>query len=1114
MLRKHCLGDSTEGDPLVNHLLAIFAIPKLNTCTDFTHFIAPLDSSRRALDSIVDMNMPYHEFMDRVVSAICINALQTTPFYDQGVVDIWRTARLSRINLKAKVDAYETRKRITGQTPEITSANGMVVESNGSVPRFGKDVVFAKHARCAKSVEICHFFLLNENCINANCKRRHHIDRDELELITAALGQAVPVKQARRKPKGKGRKPQANAAQQQQQQQPQQQPQQQMRQYPPMMPPMGYQMMAPPGYYPPRGFMPPPQFNPQNFLSQGFLSENAADDEPTESDSASQVSNSTATSTGQGGWVWQAQNGVIDLDLLKDTLQPMALAAPTKSVTFADTKTELAYFDSGANMDIVPYALDTTRPIGKRVPVKFGNGTVSHVTQYTSKGMVTDALVNAKSPNTLISVARQADQGRPSLFTVNGTYRLPPEMINSILQNPLVELICKRDNSTNGMYECIKEKFGLNVMVPPMVSIPRSRRQVLPFLELFSGDIDGAELTATVQLYGIGCPASADILRTGEDLRLPVVVNKIRKSMQKFSVSSMHSGNPCGPFAVSQHMNKARWPPGTLEAKQKPFLDMLELLLPLYKEHCDPKDGTHGFISFEGPARGMMWPTATWRKVAAVLGLWYFVVYRCAWDLQSPKPTMIWTNIPRWACAHMIARSCICPPGWHMPLAGVDPTTGKARTALAGPYRQPFTHGLALMHANAVAIVERERQALKNGVAIPDMNVPIRKVAQVIKKLDGYFTPIVNVGEAVLPTHTGNEPNMATAFHQATHMSRKNMLKTATQGLVSDVPYTTDEVRRMPDCPQCPAGNMKRIAFKGSTVTPNTRNEHEIIVYMDCFGPLPKTCKTRHNKYTHFAAFLSRRSRRSWVVFFTGMKNFKLVLRQFFNDYHAEFRQYPSVLHMDNASTNISLEAATELADHGCRIRTPAPVCEEGDPAENLIGQLVRGARILLARRGLDDSFFADAVICKNYLRNRATCSANFKSRSPYHIERGHAPPTSHYLPFGTLLWEYKPYDSRLKDRVNKVASKANAVMMVGYAADRGGRQAYRVYDFKKKRVFIRRHLKPWRSTTAAPIQIGDAAFRQFVREREAFGIKIPRMVRTAHHPLLHSSRFRGLWSR
>jgi hypothetical protein len=75
---------------------------------------------------------------------------------------------------------------------------------------------------------------------------------------------------------------------------------------------------------------------------------------------------------------------------------------------------------------------------------------------------------------------------------------------------------------------------------------------------------------------------------------------------------------------------------------------------------------------------------------------------------------------------------------------------------------------------------------------------------------------------------------------------------------------------------------------------------------------------------------------------------------------------------------------------------------------------------------------------------------------------------------------------------VNKVASKANAVMMVGYAADRGGRQAYRVYDFKKKRVFIRRHLKPWRSTTAAPIQIGDAAFRQFVREREAFGIKIP----------------------
>jgi hypothetical protein len=304
---------------------------------------------------------------------------------------------------------------------------------------------------------------------------------------------------------------------------------------------------------------------------------------------------------------------------------------------------------------------------------------------------------------------------------------------------------------------------------------------------------------------------------------------------------------------------------------------------------------------------------------------------------------------------------------------------------------------------------------------------------------------------------------------------------------VKDCPYTTEQVRKMPTCPQCVVGDMKRLPFKGSTMTPNSRDGDEIVVFMDVCGPLPAECRTRHNKFKYFAVFLSRRSRRSWVIFMKSKENFNEVCKQFLEDYHAEFRQYPSMMHFDNDSINVSKVNTSELAARGCRWRTTVPGGEEANAAENLIQQIERGARKLLAQAGLDLSFFCDAVCCFNYLRNRAPKSKNYKNRSPYHIEVGVPPTTAHYMPFGVIMWEHLPYDSRQKLRKNKMMAAAQPVMMVGYAGHRGGDQAYRVYDFKKNRVFVRKHLRPWRDTTAAPIQIGDAAFRQYVKERDVF---------------------------
>ena len=117
-------------------------------------------------------------------------------------------------------------------------------------------------------------------------------------------------------------------------------------------------------------------------------------------------------------------------------------------------------------------------------------------------------------------------------------------------------------------------------------------------------------------------------------------------------------------------------------------------------------------------------------------------------------------------------------------------------------------------------------------------------------------------------------------------------------------------------------------------------------------------------------------------------------------------------------------------------------------------------------------------------------------NRSPYHIEYGVAPTSLHYVPFGSAMWEYLPYDGRVKIREHKMKSVSRPVMMVGYAGQRGGDKGYRVYCFDTNKVYVRKHLKLWKPSTSAPRPMGDASFRRFVRERKFFPeIKVPEGV-------------------
>ena len=73
------------------------------------------------------------------------------------------------------------------------------------------------------------------------------------------------------------------------------------------------------------------------------------------------------------------------------------------------------------------------------------------------------ALISPKSKDMLISVGRQADDGRPSLFTRQAAYHIPPEAIPTVLRHPLTTKVATRSNIP---------KWATNHMIRPCVCPP------------------------------------------------------------------------------------------------------------------------------------------------------------------------------------------------------------------------------------------------------------------------------------------------------------------------------------------------------------------------------------------------------------------------------------------------------------------------------------------------------------------------------------------------------------------------------------------------------------------------------------------------------------------
>jgi hypothetical protein len=154
----------------------------------------------------------------------------------------------------------------------------------------------------------------------------------------------------------------------------------------------------------------------------------------------------------------------------------------------------------------------------------------------------------------------------------------------------------------------------------------------------------------------------------------------------------------CSTFCQITRMCK--YTPAQEMARQKPFLDMLANLLPIFQAQV-----RWGFLFIEGPAFQKMWGTRICQHIIKTCGLKPYRFLQCPFGQVAPKLTTVYTNAPPQSMAHLVAAQCKCIS--HGTLLGSDRLGSRSRRA--GIYTKELCAAfmIAVMYCHKIVMSRR-----------------------------------------------------------------------------------------------------------------------------------------------------------------------------------------------------------------------------------------------------------------------------------------------------------------------------------------------------------------------------------------------------------------------
>jgi transposase InsO family protein len=247
-------------------------------------------------------------------------------------------------------------------------------------------------------------------------------------------------------------------------------------------------------------------------------------------------------------------------------------------------------------------------------------------------------------------------------------------------------------------------------------------------------------------------------------------------------------------------------------------------------------------------------------------------------------------------------------------------------------------------------------------------------------------------------------------------------------------------------CEPCLKGKMTRKSFPKQSENKST---HILdLIVSDVCGPMPVNSISG---YRYFCTFVDEFSCYTHVEFLKEKSEVSDHLINFIESVKTKFHAKPKKFRSDRGGEYFNIKVRDYLKKQGIKLElTVGYSPEQNGIAERKNRTLVEAARTMLAESKLDESYWAEAILCANFVQNRIVTSVTDKT--PIEVWTNKKSTFTDFHAFGTDVYSWIPSEKR-----KKFDEKSEKLKFVGYDENAKG---YRLIDINnKKKIIISRNV-------------------------------------------------------
>lgn len=326
----------------------------------------------------------------------------------------------------------------------------------------------------------------------------------------------------------------------------------------------------------------------------------------------------------------------------------------------------------------------------------------------------------------------------------------------------------------------------------------------------------------------------------------------------------------------------------------------------------------------------------------------------------------------------------------------------------------------------------------RNNAVVRDRNGDVRLVADRIGDL--YY--LRQSKESSYIAESSAEMQM---WHERLgHLNFQDLKELVKKNVATGIKFVT--IERQPHCDVCIKGKLSTLPFSERT----TKSKRPLeIIHSDICGPM-RTESNGRGKY--FVTFIDDYSRWCEVYILKNKSDVFQAFRNYKSHVEKQTGHQIKALQSDNGKEYCSNIFTEYLRSHGIKRRLSAPYTpQQNGVSERKNRTLVEMARCMIIQSGLPPSFWAEAICCANYIRNRCP-SRSLEGKTPFELWKRKLPNMKHFQIFGS-----KAFVLNKEINQDKFGSRSKEGVFVGYSDES---KAYRIWIPNERKIAITRDVK------------------------------------------------------